>query len=77
VMASCKHFYHPFCISKVVDTHNSCVACKATFHPTWWNSFGFYPLQIDLQDDVGKICLVKSMEELSDTLKDNFGFPIL
>jgi hypothetical protein len=43
-MASCKHFYHPFCITKLVDTDNTCVTCKETFHPAWWASFGFRPL---------------------------------
>jgi hypothetical protein len=32
IMASCKHFYHPLCIVKLVDTDNSCVTGKETFH---------------------------------------------
>ena len=34
VMTSCKHFYHPFCITKLVDTQNCCVTCEKPFHPT-------------------------------------------
>lgn len=76
VMTSCKHFYHPFCIAKLVDTQNFCVTCEMPFHPAWRKSFGFRELQSDLQDHGGQTALVKSMEELSETLKDSFGAPI-
>jgi hypothetical protein len=45
-------------------------------HPTWRKSFGFRELQSDLQDNGGKTSLTKSMEELSEMLKDSFGAPI-
>jgi hypothetical protein len=76
LMASCKHFYHPLCISKVVDSQNCCVTYKVPFHPVWWKSFGFRPIQSDVQDDVGNTGLANSMEELSETFKDSFGIPI-
>ena len=76
VMASCKHFYHPFCIAKVAETGNACVICKETFHPAWWRSFGFRSRQSDVQDAGALSSLARSMEELSDTLKDGFGIPI-
>jgi hypothetical protein len=41
VMSSCKHFYHPFCVAKLVETQILCVICKEQFHPVWWRSFGF------------------------------------
>jgi hypothetical protein len=76
VMTSCKHFYHPFCITKLVDTQNFCVTCKKPFHPAWRKSFGFREFQSNLQDNAGKTSLAKSMEELSEMLKDSFGAPI-
>jgi hypothetical protein len=45
VISSCKHFYHPFCISKLVDTQDSCVTCNKPFDPSWWTSFGFKPIR--------------------------------
>ena len=72
VMASCKHF-----ITKLVETKNCYVTCKEPFHPTWWTSFGFPLLQSDAQGDVAMTSLTKSMEDLSETFKDNFGLPIL
>jgi hypothetical protein len=76
VMASWKYFYHPFCIMKLVETDNTCVTCKKTFHLAWWASFGFRSLQSEVQDDAAKTTLARSMEELSNTLKDSFGLPI-
>ena len=54
VMTSCKHFYHPFCITKL----------------------GFRKPQCDLQDSGGKSALAKSIEELSELLKDSLGAPL-
>jgi hypothetical protein len=75
-MASCRHLYHPFCIAKVVETENACVICKKPFHPAWWSSFGFRSRESDVQDAAVNDSLARSMEELSDTLKDSFGIPI-
>ena len=33
VMTSCRHFYHPFCITKLIDTQDYCVSCKKSFDP--------------------------------------------
>jgi hypothetical protein len=52
------------------------VTCEKLFHSAWWKSFGFRELQSDLQDNGGKTSLAKSMEELSETLKDSFGASI-
>jgi hypothetical protein len=41
VMVRWRHFYHPFCITKLAKTQNSCIICKETFHPAWWRLFGF------------------------------------
>lgn len=76
VMTSCKHFYHPFCITKLLDTQNSCVTCEEPFHPAWRKSFGFRELQSDVQACGDKTALAKSIEELSETLKDSFGAPL-
>ena len=45
VMASCRHFYHPFCITKLVESQNSCVTCNEVFAPSWWALFGFQKMQ--------------------------------
>jgi hypothetical protein len=71
VMASCWHFYHPFCITKLAESQNSCVTCKEVFAPTWWTSFGFQKMQ--LEDDAARLALDKSAGELSDTLEYSFG----
>ena len=76
VMTSCKHFYHPFCITKLVDTQNCCVTCDKPFHRAWRKSFGFREPQSDLQDSGGKSALAKSIKELSESLKDSLGAPL-
>ena len=72
VMASCKHFYHPFCIAKLVETQISCIICKQQFHPAWWRSFGFCSFLSDAQGAAGAKAITRSMEELSKSLKDSF-----
>jgi hypothetical protein len=52
------------------------VVMANSYHLAWWASFGSRPLQSDVQDDTTKTTLARSMEELSDTLKDSFGLPI-
>ena len=76
VMTSCKHFYHPFCITKLADTQNFCVTYEKPFHPAWQKSFRFRELQSDLQNNGAETALEKSMEELSEALADSFGAPI-
>jgi hypothetical protein len=71
VMASCRHFYHPFYITKLAESQNSCVTCKEVFAPSWWKSFGFWKMQPE--DDVARLALDRSVKELSDTLKSSFG----
>jgi hypothetical protein len=34
VMASCRHFYHPFYITKLAESQNSCVTYKEVFAPS-------------------------------------------
>ena len=75
VMTSCKHFYHPFCITYLVDTQNECVTCEKPFDPAWRKSFGFRDLEAVQEDIGGKNALAKSIEALSETLKDSFGAP--
>lgn len=41
VLTSCRHAFHPFCISEVARTGNKCVVCEELFHPDWWRSWGF------------------------------------
>ena len=76
VMASCKHLYHPFCVAKLVETQNSCVICKEHFHPAWLRSFGFRSPLSDAEGAVGAKAITRSMEELTESLKDSFGIPI-
>jgi hypothetical protein len=71
VMASCRHFYHPFCITKLAETQNSCVICNEVFAPAWWTSFGFRKMQPG--EDAARLALQKSVCELSDTMKCSFG----
>ena len=70
VMASCRHFYHPFCIARVAEMTNACVTCKKTFDPVWRKSFGFRVLEANVEDKSAMSMLARSKEELSDTLKD-------
>ena len=71
VMASCRHLYHPFCITKLVESQNSCVTCNEVFAPSWWASFGFQNMQPG--EDATMLRLDKSVCELSDTMKCSFG----
>jgi hypothetical protein len=73
VMFSCKHFYHLFCISKLVDLQHSCVTCNEPFHLEWCRSFGFFALPSDCEDQDTKVCRAKSLEELTD----NVGVSVL
>ena len=50
IMSSCKHFYHPFCISKLVDLQHYCVTCNKSFNFDWSRSFGFSTLPSDRED---------------------------
>ena len=75
-MASCKHFYHPCCITKLVEMQNCCVICKQMFDLAWWRSFGFPESQADIIDVGTPAMLTKSFDELSDMLKDSFGVSI-
>jgi hypothetical protein len=71
VMASCRHFYHPFCITKLAESQNSCVTCNEVFAPSWWTSFGFQKMRG--REDAAMLALDKSVCELSDTMKCSFG----
>jgi hypothetical protein len=73
VMSSCKHFYHPFCISKLVDLQHSCVTCNEPFHLDWCRSFGFSALPSDHEDQDSKVYRAKSLEEFID----NVGVSVL
>jgi hypothetical protein len=55
---------------------NSYVTYKKMFDSAWWRSFDFRVFQSDVEDDGIKVRMAKSLKELSDTLKDNFGVPI-
>ena len=41
VVTSCKHTFHPLCLSEIVRTSNRCFVCNALFHLVWWRSWGF------------------------------------
>jgi hypothetical protein len=41
VVTSCKHTFHPLCLSEIVRTSNRCFVCNALFHLDWWRSWGF------------------------------------
>lgn len=76
VISSCKHMYHPFCISKLVDTQNSCVSCNKPFDPAWLASFGFKPARPPTEDNDLKLEMAKSEMELPSTPKNSFGLSI-
>ena len=42
VVASCRHFYHPWCALSHFRSHQSCadVDCPAVISPAWQKSFG-------------------------------------
>jgi hypothetical protein len=77
VLTSCKHCYHPFCISKLAETTYRCVTCDEVFHPNLWASFGFWHCDSKLSKEKPKFSLKKLREELVQCLKEKMGFLIL
>jgi hypothetical protein len=49
VITSCKHTFHPFCLVAMLENSNKYYVCEQKSHPDWWHSWGFRPLDEDLQ----------------------------
>jgi hypothetical protein len=41
VVTSCKHTFHPFCLSVMIKESNRCCVCNVRLHFDWWTSWGF------------------------------------
>lgn len=76
VIASCMHFYHPFCIAKVCAIKNRCVTCGEIFHPGWWRSFGFRDLDAELEEKAIMLDLTKAKADLKQSLQEDSGLQI-
>jgi hypothetical protein len=66
VITSCKHTFHPFCLSAMLKYLNKCCVCNVTLHPNWWTSWGFR----ELDEKLTKLANRMNLEQIQeDTMR--------
>jgi hypothetical protein len=73
---SCKHTFHPFCLSEIVRTSNRCFVCNALFHPDWWHSWGFQGEDKEILSQEMTPPLQEVHDSIIHSLKEAFSFTI-
>jgi hypothetical protein len=57
LLTSCKHTYHPFCLSEMLKIGNKRLVYGEMLHLEWWTSFGFHEKDEEMQSLVSKMHL--------------------
>lgn len=71
IVASCRHLYHPFCIASLCGKQNRCVTCGELFHRSWWPSFGFKNLEVELPETIVELDPTEVRKDMKLGFEDN------